>query len=472
MSDIQPTLFAIYMLLSWPLVVWFLYSRLDPGRALIWTVLGGYLFLPPLLRLDLPVVPDIDKDTLPALSALVVTALMLKQRLSIWPDGRIGRVLMAMFLLSPFFTVLTNGDPVIMGVAYLPGMHIYDSIAAVANHLLYILPLYLARRDLATPQALRALVQALVLGGLVYSLPMLLEVRLSPQLNVWLYGYFQHEFSQTIRFGGFRPVVFLPHGLWVAFFALMCLAAAAVFLREGPAEARPRQLVAFLWLGMALVLCKSFGPLAYAMILLPLIFFASPRGQAAVAALAVAVVIAYPLLRGAHLVPVETIVGFFKGLSADRAGSLAFRIFNEEELLARAAERPWFGWGGYARNLLHDPATGEIATIPDGAWIIQIGTYGWLGYLAEFGLLALPVVLLAREALARGAAAVSPHAAALSLIFAFNLVDLLPNATLVPLTWLIGGAVLGHAEALARARKAGLAPAAAEGAPPPRRTVI
>jgi hypothetical protein len=36
----------------------------------------------------------------------------------------------------------------------------------------------------------------------------------------------------------------------------------------------------------------------------------------------------------------------------------------------------------------------------------------------------------------------------MSLLLAFNVVDLLPNATLTPLTWLLSGALLGYAEVL------------------------
>lgn len=451
---IQPNLLAPLALLVWPIVVWQLYRRLDPGRALIWTVLGGYLILPPLVKFDFPVIPDLDKHTLPVLSALVITALLLQRRVSIWPDAALGRVLVAMFIAAPFFTVLTNTDPIpIVEGADIPGMRLYDSIAAVANHVIYALPMFLARRDLASPQGLRHLLAALVAGGLAYSLPMLLEARLSPQINVWVYGFFQHDFFQTIRFGGYRPVVFLPHGLWVAFFALMAFCASAVFLREAPPLERPRKLLIFLWLGLMLYICKSFGPAAYALTMLPLLIFASTRLQALVAALAVLVVLAYPLLRGAQLVPLDDIVAFFRGLSPDRAWSLEFRFLNEQALLAHASERPWFGWGGYARNFIHDPITGQATNIADGFWIIQIGSYGWMGYLAEFGILSLPVLLLAREALVKGGAKISPYAAALSLIFAFNMVDLLPNGTLVPVSWLMAGAVFGHAEALRRDRK-------------------
>ncbi|MDQ2066229.1 hypothetical protein Q9295_07585 [Xinfangfangia sp. CPCC 101601] len=462
MSD--PNLFAYLVLLSWPLVVWLLYRKLDPGVALIWTVLAGYLVLPPATAIDLPVVPDFTKDSLPILVALAISVFVLRDRISLMPAGRLGQILMLLFVLSPFFTVLTNTDPIppvrpgaegALG-AGLPGMRIYDSIAAVANHLIYVLPLFLGRHYLARPQAARALLAALVAAGLAYSLPMLIESRLSPQMNVWVYGFFQHDFFQTIRQGGYRPVVFLPHGLWVAMLALLCLGAATVFLRLGPAEARPRQLMVMLYLLLMLVICKTVGVLVYAAMLLPLLLLAPPRWQVLAAAGLAFVVISYPLLRSAHLVPLDSILDLARSVSADRAWSLQFRIVNEELLLDRASLRPWFGWGGYNRNFILDPMTGRM-NIADGAWIIQIGSFGWIGYIGAFGLLCLPLALLGREALARGAR-FSLELAGLALIFACNLLDLLPNGTMVPLTWLMAGALLGQAEQMRAARKAAVPP--------------
>lgn len=452
---VQPNLLAYLMLLAWPLVVWQLYRRLEPDRALIWTILAGYLLLPPLTRFDFPVVPDLDKDTLPALLALFCALVLLKDRIGILPKGHLGKVLILIFVLSPFVTVLTNADPIVFGnETMISGMSIYDSVAAVANHAIYALPLFLGRRYLATTEAARALLAALVAAGLAYSVPMLIESRLSPQMNVWVYGFFQHDFFQTIRAGGYRPVVFLPHGLWVAMLALMSLAAAAFLLREGPAEKRPRLLMAFLYLAFMLVVCKSAGVTIYALVMLPMILFAPRHWQIFLAAGLAIVVMIYPILRGAHLIPLDAILDVARGWSPDRAWSLQFRIQNEELLLLRAEERPWFGWGGYARNFIHDPFSGEMTTIADGAWIIQIGIYGWMGYVAEFGLLCLPLWLLGREALVQPASALPPPVAALALIFAFCMVDLLPNGTLVPLTWLMAGCLLGHAEGLRHERKA------------------
>ena len=39
---------------------------------------------------------------------------------------------------------------------------------------------------------------------------------------------------------------------------------------------------------------------------------------------------------------------------------------------------------------------------------------------------------------------------ALVLILAVNMLDMLPNATLIPFTWLIAGAILGYAEDMRR----------------------
>jgi len=75
-----------------------------------------------------------------------------------------------------------------------------------------------------------------------------------------------------------------------------------------------------------------------------------------------------------------------------------------------------------------------------------------VGYVAEFGLLSLPLWLLVREALARGVR-VSREVGAVALMLAFNLADLLPNATIIPLTWLMAGALFGHVEGLRRARR-------------------
>lgn len=450
----MPNALAYLMLLVWPFVAWALYQRLSPQRALIWVILGAYMFLPPLARFDLPAVPDFNKYSIANLCALVFALFWLRERVPVLPASTIGKGLILIFILSPFATTLTNPDPIPILSGDVPALRIYDSVSFIANQLIALIPFFLGRKFLATPEGMRALVVAMVTAGLIYSFPMIVEARLSPQINVWVYGFFQHDFGQTMRGGGFRPVVFMPHGLWVAFFALMAAMSALILLREAEAAERPKRLAIWVYLMLVLALCRSTGPMVYALALIPVILVLPRRLQALVAAGLAVIVISYPLLRGAHLVPLDRILEMALSYSAERHQSLEFRIVNEEALLARAMEKPWFGWGGYGRNLILDPFDGHILSVPDGGWIIVLGTFGWMGYAAQFGLLVLPLLLLGREALTSRSAAFSPWGVTVALIYAANLVDLLPNDTLIPFTWLMAGAVLGWAEALAAARHA------------------
>lgn len=59
------------------------------------------------------------------------------------------------------------------------------------------------------------LLKVLALACLAYSLLALWEVRMSPRLNREIYGFFGHSWSQHVRYGGYRPILFLNHGIWV-----------------------------------------------------------------------------------------------------------------------------------------------------------------------------------------------------------------------------------------------------------------
>jgi hypothetical protein len=90
----------------------------------------------------------------------------------------------------------------------------------------------------------------------------------------------------------------------------------------------------------------------------------------------------------------------------------------------------------------------------------------------------LPLVLLARQGRRRAAGELSPYAGPLALMLGVNMIDMLPNATLIPFTWLLAGALLGYAEALAANRPAGAPqPAVPEAVPAgvrpvPPRTIL
>ena len=77
-----------------------------------------------------------------------------------------------------------------------------------------------------------------------------------------------------------------------------------------------------------------------------------------------------------------------------------------------------------------------------------------MGFLAEFGLLALTVFRAASALRFVKSERDGLFLGALALIIAINMIDLLPNASLSPWTWLLAGALLGRTEDLQRAARA------------------
>ena len=453
----MPNTLAYMMLLVWPLVSAILFRRLSVSQAVTWTILGGYLILPPVVSFVLPVLPDLDKISIPNVCAGLGFLGMRKQTFGA-PKSTLIRIALAFFVLTPIGTVLTNSDFVRFAVGGLPSVSLLEIPSSILTNLVIALPALIGYQVFREERSIRELLVALVWAGLVYSIPMLIEVRLSPQLNVWIYGFFQHAFDQMMRYGGFRPIVFLPHGLWVAFFAFMTVLSAVTLLRNEP-NRRQRNFCVSVYLIVVLFLCKSANAITYVVLFVPLVLFLSSKMQVRLAAVVAPIVLLYPVLRGAGWVPTGAIADFAASIDADRAGSLIYRLVNEDMLLNHATERPWFGWGGWGRNLVHDTATGRLLSVVDGQWVITIGMYGWFGYLGEFGLLTLPLLLLALRTGPKNGQ-ISHYAAGLALILTANLIDLIPNATLIPFTWLMAGALLGYGDAIKVSRASELAPPA------------
>ncbi|NJL50780.1 MAG: hypothetical protein HC909_03765, partial [Blastochloris sp.] len=91
---------------------------------------------------------------------------------------------------------------------------------------------------------------------------------------------------------------------------------------------------------------------------------------------------------------------------------------------------------------------GNDITLSDGEWVITMGTFGFIGFLAEFGLIALAVARAASGSRFAQTPRDGVFIAALALIVAITLFNLLPNSGFGPFDWLLAGALLGRAEAL------------------------
>ncbi|MFV0301201.1 MAG: hypothetical protein ACK5IP_10040 [Paracoccus sp. (in: a-proteobacteria)] len=450
------------MLLIWPLVTALIFMRMDRVKASIWSLLLGYMFLPPSVAIDLPVVPGMSKYEIASVSVALMLWLGMGRKV-IERDQMIAdnppvmpgwiRFLVFVLLTAAVFTVLTNGDPLASGITYRPGLQISDSVAAALLQAIDLIPFFIGFHLLSTPHQSRKLLSALMLAVLIYSVPMLMEVRLSPQLNVWIYGYFQHDFAQTFRYGGYRPIVFMTHPIWVASFVTMGFVSALCLARA--LGASPRMMLMIAYLALILFICKTMTAILMAMLATPLLLLARPRVILGLSVIIAIGVFSYPLLRLMNFIPTDYLVEMIGQNQPERADSMKFRFDNEFILLERAMERPLFGWGAWGRNLPVNPETGRYAAIPDGAWVIAFSARGILGYVAQFGLLISPMIILWRRNFAlfrRFDKSDSLMIVALALMLAINLIELIPNATLTPLTWLLNGTVLGHASRLQYSR--------------------
>jgi hypothetical protein len=154
----------------------------------------------------------------------------------------------------------------------------------------------------------------------------------------------------------------------------------------------------------------------------------------------------YPALRGAGQIPTDQIVGLAERIDTNRAQSLQSASTTRTCCWSARQQRPLYGWGGFGRNRVFDERGVDIS-ITDGIWVIIIGSNGWLGYAAIFGLLGMPLIILA---IWRKRYDVGLVTGGLGVAQAGNLLDLIPNASLTPLLWLVGGALMGRLELRAR----------------------
>ncbi|MEL7226097.1 MAG: hypothetical protein AAGL17_14935 [Cyanobacteria bacterium J06576_12] len=318
------------------------------------------------------------------------------------------------------------------------GMKPRDVISFIAYNVTRMVPFFLAWRWLQSPIHYREVLWALVVSGCIYALLALYEMRFSPQLNVMLYGFFPHDWLQHVRGGRFRPVVFLQHGLWLALFLFMVAISAFSLAQQSTGKAKVIALLPALWVTAVLLLSPNLGAAMLVCLFLPLLFL--PRAIQIRAIWTVTFIfLVFPALRQAELIPTERFLSLVENVSEERAASLAFRFQNEDDLLARAANRPFFGWGGWGRWRVIDER-GVDTTVADGLWIIILGSRGWIGYIGFFGILTVPLLLLVRASRQKE---VPLTITTMGLILSANLIYLVPNSALSPISWLLGGSVAG-----------------------------
>lgn len=433
--NVAPTVPLVMFL--WIPVVLYLFSRFPAKKALVISFITAWLYLPQ-AELDLPGLPDYTKVSATIYGIVIATILFDAKRITSFRFSLLD-IPMAIWCVAPFFASITNE------------LGVYDGLStALTQTVTWGIPYFLGRIYLCNLEGLRLLATGIFIGGLSYIPLCLFENRFSPQLHRIVYGdHAFADFGQSVRLGGYRPTVFLQHGLAVGAFMMVATLAGIWLWQSGTIK----QLwgMPMSWLVgiqfVAFVLVRSSG--AYGLLVMGLsIMLVARYLRTALPVYLMILAIAFYLgtnaLSGNYFA--DQLVALLEAIfPADRVQSLVDRFNNEELLVDRARQQFWFGWGEYGRALVR-LEYGRV-TVQDSLWIIAFGHNGIVGLTSLFTAMLLPVAALFTFRYPASLwfnPKVAP-AAVISIGILLYMVDCVLNALINPIYILAAGGVAGLA---------------------------
>lgn len=429
-------LFVPIMLFGWvPLTVFFFFVC-KPHHAVLFAVVGGCLFLP-MAGYDWLGLPGYAKGTAIAIG-LVVGGRLSGQR------GRASFVWqrydlpMLLWCLSPIATSLSNG------------LGLYDGLSAsLSQGMVWGVPYLAGRIYFKGMDELRDLCLAIVIGGLLYLPLCLYEIRMSPQLSNIFYGFFPHSFAQHFRYGGYRPIVFMQHGLMVALWMAIATTVTFWLWRGGVIRHLKGISISLVVAALAIttVLCKSAnGWFALALGCGSYFFCREGRSVRPLQGLLLAIPL-YMVVRATGLISgkeIEAVAAYF--VDPERVGSLGLRLLEEDLFSLKALHRPLLGWGGYNRGWPVDPDTGrELISMIDSLWLITFSTKGFVGLVSLVAAMLVgpwSVLRMANKKV-RGADFSWTISVVLCLVVILFMIDSLFNGMVNPVYIVTSGALVG-----------------------------
>ena len=363
-------------LLGWIPLSISLLALLPPRRAVVVSVIGAWLLLPP-AAIPLSGLPDYDKMMAATVGILLGTLIFQPNRLlefrPRWFD-----LPMLCWCIAPLISSLQNG------------LGLYDGLSGSLLCIVrWALPYLIGRLYLGEPEGLRELTIGIIFGGIAYVPAILLELRLSPFLKGLVYGMYQWEGS---RYGAYRPFVFLTTGLELGMWMTAVSLTAVWIWRCGALKrigALPFGTFVLPTLLVVTVLCRSGGALILLLGGLFLIWSCTRFNSKLLFYALLLVAPAYYSVRMPNFWSGDDLVNIIEKLDADRAESLGYRFYCENLLIQKAMQQPLWGWGGWGRNRVVGPDGRDMAPT-DGMWIIYLGCYGCFGLFSWTTVLLLP----------------------------------------------------------------------------------
>jgi hypothetical protein len=436
---------AVIVMIGWiPAVLW-IFSRWSAPKAMITSFIVAWLFLPQ-VAFVFRGIPDYTKMTATCYGILLATMIFDAKRFRSFRPSWVD-IPILLFCSSPLLASLANG------------LGVYDGLSSTLDQTVtWGFPYFLGRLYLNNLESLRNLAIAIIYGGIAYIPLCLLESRLSPQLHRWVYGSHAHQFIQSLRAGGYRPTVFMQHGLMVGVW-MMTATLLLVWLWQTQTLAKT----------MPLSILGHAYPVNTVLLVITLVgtfVFLRAMGALVLFALALAILFMVRYLRTWFplLLLVAVISGYlYLGVSGqitqtqrqqvtqavaqvvgkERADSLSFRLENEEVLSQRARKAMVFGWGGWGRSRIIDE-DGVDRSVTDSLWIIVFGQSGLWGLTSLMATLLLPIVgFCARFRPATWSLPQVAPAAGLTVALLMYTLDCILNSMINPIFILLGGGLSG-----------------------------
>jgi hypothetical protein len=371
-------IFLDIFFLFWTLISISLFFVFPAKKAICISLFTGWMFLP-CHTVYISKLPELTRDSSVALGVLAglvlvhpATVLRFRPR---WID-----LFVVAFCLSGLFASLSNG------------LGLYDGLSALfSRSLIWMTFYFIGRIYFSDSKSMLFLVKSAIVLTLLYIPFIVWEMRFSPQLNNIIYGFSQKGWAELVRFGGYRPLVFMPSSLLLSLWlGIMTLACTWLWLSGAVKKILGFDIRIYTVLYLAIFLnTRSLGAIAIFTILITSILLLNYANVKFQNYLLIAFVIAYITLRlfghwdGSHLVQVAEKFG------EDRAGSLTARMNQENLLRDRTRERIVFGWGQWGRNTSDINIRGV-----DSFWLIYASTNGIFSIISIYLSIIIPLLIL------------------------------------------------------------------------------
>ncbi len=413
-----------------------LFAFLPARKAVIYNFIAAWLFLP-MASLQIHGLTEYNKMSAACVGVLLSALVfdidsILAFRPMIWD------IPMFVWCTCPFISSYFNG--------YGP----YDGFSAIAYQTTtWGLPYFIGRIYFNDLQGLRELAHGIIIGGLLYVPLVWYEIRMSPQLHRIVYGYMQYEFSQSKRYGGFRPMVFMQHGLAVSMW--MATTAMTAFWLWWSKSFDHIMGIKTGWVALILLVTAAATHSVGAIVLMGLALMVLWLTRVTRWSIWIILLTLGPptwiVVRTANLWTGSDVVEFLDQHDPRSAQSLKVRLQSERVLADHALQQPIYGWTGW--KLRAGYVQSGQSDVPDQMWIIAFGKFGLIGLVSLTVSLLMPVLLLAWRIPVRywshpGAA----PAAALGVLLTQHMSDLCFNAMVNPIFILCAGGLTGMAFSL------------------------